>query len=907
MDYLAPVHGLIAEQQIGKPAFDDLGEMANWLYGPKCSLVFRVAPSIVTRSEAELLGVSNPRFALRAYLEEHGFVNARRLGQLANSVRSWGTRRMSDGSIHRLTDVEENLDFEDPQTLLKKQPCIADSLLRPPERLNSYHVLQVDLGIAYGEGSPLRGTPFLQHMRLGGGLCAQAVCQMAVTLCVEYAATIHGVAEITAITSEIEHNKEDDSGLEMDLGGMDPKAIENYLKDKTVGLNAMIELPISDSHGTGATIGDSKRLLSRALSDYLRSGFPVILPVDAGRMRDLSDVKTTNIASVFADQIQNLPPRLQNHKYSNPMRRRYHAVIAVGYERAKDDPIFVINDPATFPFLTASAEQIFWSRPYRQTGPLNSDNLTTPSMISVVPKPARLPLLTLAGQKFGLYWISDHVARNADAFELPYSRPLPEFSCDEFRLVNIEGQSIRPCEAAEKVESELVKQVESLVIENGIPDGWYWIERKGHVGRKDVSESVWIWNASALPLPHDKSNVHMRQLLREYLAAVSQKRSGVWECVWKSDRLNRRSLARESLESDSSTPYAEDLSVTLNPSLITSFSPHGVRYAAKFLQESNTKNVACELYAFMQPDIDLVLGRSQRGMKLTVVEAMAQACENSDQIKKCAGRVAEMFPVRELPIIGLASFIPEVTARRDSTKSEQARDALVFLLRFAAELVRIGKHPVSFIEIVGGSRIEAIFPGSRKDGDGETRDRLFAVRSADETAQERLVETLKSALRKTDKLEGRDMNGARLALEIEPGPLYTVRSRKTLIDLGDRLRNEGIHHRVGINFDTSHFRLAKIDFSRLPKKIRDRFVHMHISDNYPKAHFGDVRLFDCSDKLLFVNELNTFRYTIEQRKSSGSSSGYASLELEAAKTIALVRDSIDRLSALCKSGRRPQS
>ena len=123
MDMLSSVDAPDAKDQIGAGPWDAFVKFAKWLYGKKCKTRFRIAPSLVTRGEAELLGVSSPRFALRCYFFDAedrsplGFVNARRLQVLSETVSSWGVRDSTD----QFYQLEEPIDPPTPKDLVARQ------------------------------------------------------------------------------------------------------------------------------------------------------------------------------------------------------------------------------------------------------------------------------------------------------------------------------------------------------------------------------------------------------------------------------------------------------------------------------------------------------------------------------------------------------------------------------------------------------------------------------------------------------------------------------------------------------------------------------------------------------------------------------------------------------------------
>jgi hypothetical protein len=235
------------------------------------TLLARFAPSIISRSEAELFSISLPRFAIRVFLSEDqgSFVNARRTAEFADQARTWGKRRGDDvtdatrlkgvtplGRRQMLPDSRLRLARTCPGWILHSNSCIGDSILATPTRFSlKYKVLERNLGRLYGEkdaeGKPLRGTPYIRHIPLsGGGLCAQAVCFMATLLQYEHATGVFGIAEITKLAF-------DPKLREIPITGLGVPAIKSYFAN--VGLATASQL---------AGSGDD---FKRALQAYLNS------------------------------------------------------------------------------------------------------------------------------------------------------------------------------------------------------------------------------------------------------------------------------------------------------------------------------------------------------------------------------------------------------------------------------------------------------------------------------------------------------------------------------------------------------------------------------------------------------------------------------------------------------------
>ena len=154
------------------------------------SMRFRSAPSIVVRSEAELFGINMPRFAYRAIFsedtEQAGFVNLRRIESFVSSV----ARRLELGPRDEFITQ-----------LRRKCRCVADSFLGIPAWAHDYHVITTELAQWYSEQWPKRGTPFVTHFPVGGGMCAQAVCFMVSALLHQHGTGVFGVSEVTMMSS----------------------------------------------------------------------------------------------------------------------------------------------------------------------------------------------------------------------------------------------------------------------------------------------------------------------------------------------------------------------------------------------------------------------------------------------------------------------------------------------------------------------------------------------------------------------------------------------------------------------------------------------------------------------------------------------------------------------------------
>ena len=93
------------EDEVGEDVFSDgagkLSLLQEWLYGEKTPFHPRIAPSIIARSEAELLGISTPRFGIRVYPNDNSFVNIRRRRITGRQIRQTYADAIADELLGR--------------------------------------------------------------------------------------------------------------------------------------------------------------------------------------------------------------------------------------------------------------------------------------------------------------------------------------------------------------------------------------------------------------------------------------------------------------------------------------------------------------------------------------------------------------------------------------------------------------------------------------------------------------------------------------------------------------------------------------------------------------------------------------------------------------------------------------
>ena len=345
---------------------------------------FSIAPSIITRCEAELFNISMPRFALRVYLDKKRscFVNVRRISSFSEQARFWGTRSSDISTLDPQITVDIDLGKQIPPTnILRSNSCIGDCVLTAPDRFRDYHILQTNLGKLYGHKEDITGTPYLKHICLsGGGLCAQAVCFIASTLLHKHVQSVHGIADITTLAAE-------NPNQELVLRGLNTKGISNYFLNENVGLNAVWQKLESQQN---------VKTCNTIMRSYLLSGFPVIVPIDSARKAGVTyggspsvikpSIFETNFGSDDAPNLQQQPAMPD----STQKRTQNHAIVLIGCGKNNTEDQYVFHDTACYPFMVASSKQLRNATYYTNDEMKYIDK--RPPWLPVTPKEVKMPL-----------------------------------------------------------------------------------------------------------------------------------------------------------------------------------------------------------------------------------------------------------------------------------------------------------------------------------------------------------------------------------------------------------------------------------------------------------------------------------------------------------------------------------
>jgi sugar phosphate isomerase/epimerase len=908
---LFTIDDTVAAEEIGPEGLAQLQELQQWLQGhvdPVWKIRFRAAPSIVVRSECELWTLSRPRFAFRAYLDASGsFVNARRLNLFKTVLKS----RLE----LRKTDANEELDFE---KLVTGLDVVGDSLLAPPDRLNSYRLLTVELGHAYGEGEHLAGTPFVKHMSLGGGMCAQACCLMANALLHEYLpdrqayplAGIHGVAEVTAIA-------QGDDAEELVLQGLRWDEIVRYFA--RVGRSAERQCYLSrrlDALGVDESF-------SRALQAYIKSGIPVILPMNFASMYEVQSAdpiyndKNDPAARDIRDRLHKEQAE-EDARAATNKRDPYnfwlledHAVVVVGCEADNHDDQgrqFLLNDPARLPFVPASAWELYACR---GQGPGEGDvnrclnrgfHAVTPAEVVVTLEPIIRRVNQVEESFLGLFDIAFRLQRRSPSrsFDWPQIEPLsrqglftryPNYDPGSWELRQLRHLSASDRPAAWQDATPLIREKVKLSEEQ-----WCWLQ---HFDAKSkiLKDTLWLWNAERPPVVSVKpEHVHSEEewkLMGDLLLLVLVKEEGTWVCRYVAPSLSDAPPPQKDRLRPMSDKTAQ-LPNVLKPALISSF------YVGCLSKVPWPPSVALDLYAFMHGDAVLDAGQHP-----TAVDRLAEIWRNKET-EQFAENVRGKLP--SIPV-AFSTFIPEVFSDRESV-AELGIAALCCLIDVAD---RLG---VKVIEMVGGSRIGAVRHSSQLNYQSEPI--LNAQRLMASHGRELLVRRLVRVVEQAGLVPSK---GVSLALELEPGPLYILNSLESLKYVAARLSSPPLAGVVGFSLDIAHWVLAGMRAASLretAQEVLQHVIHAHISD-HGHGHFGDVAIGEVGLGMTahdpspaarerhlqafeeWIDLLNAVCPRPEHGPSGDHStrfSGYVSAELEATKGMHLVRKSLDALDQL---------
>lgn len=811
------------ESEVGGNGVEFLERLYEHLCGGEPNdgdIEYRLAPSIITRSECEILSLSAPRFAVRARFKNGTFINVRRMSRVAKWGTSW---EEPQGQLDTIEFDHETAKIKSPVEVhsLSSKRCLADGLIIPSRNVSKcFQFVDSDLYQAYGEDPPsesIRGIPFVQSITLGGGLCAQAVCFMASCVLSEHAKGIHGLGEISAIVSKVA--KSTDNRLLL-LGGLNAENIRDYFNSEEVGLSSAVlttnflfwpAMAISkwswfESH-TGACVIDF----------YLRSGMPVVLLVDASKLPEYYGRCGAEIDKSVTDKVTR------------------HAILAVGTFRRNGFKAFLVNDPSYLPLMQISEDELFKAR-------VSTDSHL--QFIPVTPKGVELHLLNseLFKSKInenaspGLYTLIANLivhCKHADCTAHGLCKCFAD-TCDgpvqmgEFLLVNGE-QFLDPVRVREFYGNGVAELISNLPVQKA---AWYWIQLR-KIGKK---RALIVWDASRKSVPCDIQPTYARRFIVS--AWIQEDDAEQWILVDSRDADRSGSVASKhmsTVHSDSMTKPIDGDHLRL--SVISSFVCTTFEKSCEILKVaySQISENCVDVYALMQSEKFIPVD-------VTAEQYLENLYYKDRHRTRVVKKVIQSIEKNELNVSGFATFFPSMSLPANHHLAKRSRMALTTTCLIAQEVCEYFECQ-SLVEIVGGSRIHGLYPALHKWGEGKD-ERTEKINVTGLIGWKRAIRNLvRNLLLVRNSLNAKSKPLPRIALELEPGPIFTINGKESLLRLVKLLDKLGEScNSIGLNVDISHYRLAGIDpdFVESNEAIIKRVWHAHLAGHHRSAHFGDI-------------------------------------------------------------------
>lgn len=334
----------------------------------------------------------------------------------------------------------------------------------------------------------------------------------------------------------------------------------------------------------------------------------------------------------------------------------------------------------------------------------------------------------------------------------------------------------------------------------------------------------------------------------------------------------------------------------LSPSLITSYNLSGVLgpsqpetndFSAFVNPLSNTVDIGADLYLMMEPDVRKwceYWGIEQ----LPAVDFLAQLEDRMVDFLEILKTKLDKVGIK---VVSATSFIPEISNKNDRVNHDYTNTswgkALIAIFQIANTLQSHRDQTV--VQMVAGSVLDQ-FRVTEKDGGHR-----FSVNTRERTALISLVlDRLSQCLQAASK-KGVDTNRLRIALELEPGPLYLLQNRKSLEEFSraiDGHRCGLVKKCVGFNLDIAHWWLCRDLTTQddVADHVRQKIFGGHIAGHSPRGHFGDLSLTNLvarAQRDRFAQEqLEAYKMWLRflaDASSTPNAAGHVSLELEAAK------------------------
>ena len=334
----------------------------------------------------------------------------------------------------------------------------------------------------------------------------------------------------------------------------------------------------------------------------------------------------------------------------------------------------------------------------------------------------------------------------------------------------------------------------------------------------------------------------------------------------------------------------------LKPSLITSFNMSGMLgpyqpeandFIAFVNPASNKVDIGADLYLMMESDV-------RKWCEYWGIEQLAAV----DFLAQLEGRMNDFLEQLKtkldtvgIKVVSATSFVPEISNMNDRANDDYTRTswgkALIAIFQIANSLQSHRDQTV--VQMVAGSVLDQFRVAKR---DGASR---FSVSTRERTSLITLVLNRLSQCLEAAHEKGVDTDRLRIALELEPGPLYLLQNRKSLEEFSRAIDNHRcglVKKCVGFNLDIAHWWLCR-DLNTqddVALDVRQKIFGGHIAGHSPRGHFGDLSL----TKLVARARLDRFakeqleayqmwlRFLADE-SGTPNAVGHVSLELEAAK------------------------
>ncbi len=337
----------------------------------------------------------------------------------------------------------------------------------------------------------------------------------------------------------------------------------------------------------------------------------------------------------------------------------------------------------------------------------------------------------------------------------------------------------------------------------------------------------------------------------------------------------------------------------LTPSLITSYSLRGMlgpstapEDALGPFREARDGNIpiGADIYLMMESDVTPWCERWGRE-RCPAVEFMANMTDS--ELDEFCLHVAERMRQQGTEPVAATSFIAEISNKRPDLSPDNFVEtvwgkSICTLIRMADRLQ--AEQPAAVIQIVVGSVIDQFIIDDRPTTprftvSSRNRDDLTSV----------VLNRLAACLAKVVDEHGIRPERIRIAMELEPGPLFLLRDLASLKRFASAIETHPsplVSDCVGFNLDVAHWWLCRRDIwpdNDLSESIRSRIFGAHISGHSSRGHFGDWGL----DKLEARAQgggiarsqrdayLDWLRFLADENRTPNASN-YVSIELEAA-------------------------